>query len=279
MDITVIGKQIAALRKEKGIKQEELANYVGVTAQAVSKWENGGVPDTELIPRIADYFEVSIDSLFGRSAIDESRVGMALIKKIVETRPEERFRLAFDLCWDMERALFGDIPSDGNIAEYEASIEKNSQRYSSILCDQGFTRMGIANRLQYFLLVPEPKDTEKAFFEGVDYTEFFRDFSDQEIFHACVMLHRRDCKKSFTPGLLVKRMDVTFDRALEIIKTLAKYNLIVTTQIEMDDVTQEVYKFNPTASFVALLIFAREMIKTPNVFSYFSGGRFKPYLN
>ena len=153
MDITVIGKQIAALRKEKGIKQEELANYVGVTAQAVSKWENGGVPDTELIPRIADYFEGSIDFLFGRSAIDENQVGMALIKKLVDTRPEERMKLAFDCCWDMERALFGNISPDGNIAEYEAAIEENSQRYSSILSDYGFTRMGIANRLQYFLLV------------------------------------------------------------------------------------------------------------------------------
>ena len=37
-----IGKQIAALRKAKGVKQEELASYVGVSAQAVSKWENGG---------------------------------------------------------------------------------------------------------------------------------------------------------------------------------------------------------------------------------------------
>lgn len=70
MDMTIIGKQIAALRKERGIKQEELAGYVGVTAQAVSKWENGGVPDTELIPKIADFFGVSIDALFGRSLTD-----------------------------------------------------------------------------------------------------------------------------------------------------------------------------------------------------------------
>ena len=93
------------------------------------------------------------------------------------------------------------------------------------------------------------------------------------------MLNRRDCKKSFTPSLLIKYMGVTFDRALEIIRLLAKYNLIITTQIEMDDVTQEVYKFNPTASFIALLIFAREMIQTPDCFVYFSGGRLKPYLD
>lgn len=41
MNVEMIGKQIALLRKEKGVKQEELAKYVGVSTQAVSKWENG----------------------------------------------------------------------------------------------------------------------------------------------------------------------------------------------------------------------------------------------
>ena len=54
MGIDMIGKQIAAMRKEKGIRQEELAGFVGVSTQAVSKWENGGVPDTELIPKNRD---------------------------------------------------------------------------------------------------------------------------------------------------------------------------------------------------------------------------------
>jgi len=63
-----IGQIILELRKAKGSTQEELANAVKVSAQAVSKWENGGTPDTELIPAIADYFNIPIDKLFGRSA-------------------------------------------------------------------------------------------------------------------------------------------------------------------------------------------------------------------
>ena len=55
MSVEIIGKQIASLRKEKGVKQEELAKYVGVSTQAVSKWENGGVPDIELLPKIWAY--------------------------------------------------------------------------------------------------------------------------------------------------------------------------------------------------------------------------------
>ena len=67
--VQTIGMQIAKLRKEKNITQEELAKKLDVSAQAVSKWENGGAPDLELLPKIADYFGVSIDYLFGRGQI------------------------------------------------------------------------------------------------------------------------------------------------------------------------------------------------------------------
>ena len=67
--VQTIGMQIAKLRKEKNITQEELAKNLDVSAQAVSKWENGGAPDLELLPKIADYFGVSIDYLFGRGQI------------------------------------------------------------------------------------------------------------------------------------------------------------------------------------------------------------------
>lgn len=59
-----IGNNIAALRKKKGITQEELANELGVSAQAVSKWENNSsCPDVSLLTKIADYFGVSVDAL------------------------------------------------------------------------------------------------------------------------------------------------------------------------------------------------------------------------
>lgn len=100
MGIETIGKQIASLRKEKGVKQEELAKYVGVSTQAVSKWENGGVPDIELLPKIADFFAVSIDSLFSRNTSD-SNLQSTLMKKIIETPDEQKIKAAFNLCYDI----------------------------------------------------------------------------------------------------------------------------------------------------------------------------------
>ncbi len=57
---------IAELRKEKGITQSELAEYVGVSFQSVSKWENGTtMPDIVLLPKLAEYFQVSVDQILG----------------------------------------------------------------------------------------------------------------------------------------------------------------------------------------------------------------------
>ena len=58
---------ITRLRKERGLTQEQLGQLVGVSAQAVSKWEKGGAPDVELLPVLADRLGVSMDALFGRA--------------------------------------------------------------------------------------------------------------------------------------------------------------------------------------------------------------------
>lgn len=66
-----LGKRIAMLRKEKGLTQEQLAEKVGVSAQAVSKWENDvSCPDITLLPLLADLFDVSVDELLGVKPVE-----------------------------------------------------------------------------------------------------------------------------------------------------------------------------------------------------------------
>lgn len=59
-----IAKVLVKKRKEKGITQEELANYIGVSKASVSKWETGqSYPDVTFLPQLAAYFNISIDEL------------------------------------------------------------------------------------------------------------------------------------------------------------------------------------------------------------------------
>ena len=62
-----MGKRISELRKNKGMTQEQLAQQVGVTAQAVSKWENDlSCPDISILPQLAEALGVTTDELLGK---------------------------------------------------------------------------------------------------------------------------------------------------------------------------------------------------------------------
>ncbi len=87
-----IGTNIYTLRKEKKITQAQLAEKLGVSEQAISKWENNQcAPDVSLFPIIADYFGVSIDRLFGyhmNSYADEVKAIMKAADDSMDTYKE-----------------------------------------------------------------------------------------------------------------------------------------------------------------------------------------------
>jgi len=135
--IIKIGDKIRSLRKSRNISQEILAQYLGVTFQAVSKWENGSaMPDVTLIPAIAAFFEVSTDELFDFNRIETER-------KVQQT------------CWD--------------IAEYRYSNPEKAEADLRALLRQYPGNEVILNNLIYSLQInkkyDETVDTCKALIE------------------------------------------------------------------------------------------------------------------
>ena len=69
-------EKLRTLRQQKSITQEALANHLGITPQSVGKWERGeGFPDITLLPKIAFYFDVTVDELL---CVDQVRVEEAI---------------------------------------------------------------------------------------------------------------------------------------------------------------------------------------------------------
>lgn len=74
MNEATIGKRIAALRRERGLTQSELAETLGVSAQAVSKWETDtAYPDITLLPTLADELGTMVDGILGQDVVAETR--------------------------------------------------------------------------------------------------------------------------------------------------------------------------------------------------------------
>ena len=104
-----LGEKIKELRKRDGRKQEDLAGALGVSNQAVSRWEkDGSYPDMEMIPAIANYFNVSIDELFGYSK-DRGDKLKAILSKADKAIGENGDMTE---CVEMLRAAIEEFPSE-----------------------------------------------------------------------------------------------------------------------------------------------------------------------
>lgn len=125
MSAMKIGEQIAFLRKQKGFTQEELANALGVTNQAVSKWESSQCcPDIQLLPHMAKLFDVSVDELLGYKKTNGLGDICLKIKDYFSALPE---RAAFESAYRIAALLHEAAATDG----YKKEVPWKEKDYSA----------------------------------------------------------------------------------------------------------------------------------------------------
>ncbi len=128
-----LGERIKALRLRDGRTQEALAGELGVTAQAVSRWEKGiCYPDMELIPSIANCFGVSIDELFGYENERSKKVDALFDRITAMNRENNGIDVSMDECLSLAREALIEFP--GN--------EKLTAALASVLFNMGYVRRG-----------------------------------------------------------------------------------------------------------------------------------------
>lgn len=108
------------IRKERGVTQEQLADAVGVSAQAVSKWEISSYPDAGLLPAIADFLNVTIDELYGREREKEISMNQKVLNYISKIPYEEKIPAIFELC---RACIMGHVGVDEYVPIFKSIIE------------------------------------------------------------------------------------------------------------------------------------------------------------
>jgi transcriptional regulator with XRE-family HTH domain len=108
-----IGKHIKELRNRDGVTQDKLAEALGVTGQAISKWENeSGYPDIEYITPIANFFNVTIDQLFGHDRSESENKINEYCEKLDEMH---RNRVDVNTRIDLARQALAEYPAEENL--------------------------------------------------------------------------------------------------------------------------------------------------------------------
>ena len=138
-----LGEKIKALRLRDGRRQEDLAAALGVTNQAVSRWESGGsYPDMELIPGISNYFGITIDELFGYESERERKID-AIISKVenfhIKARSDDGW---VDECLSILREGLAEFPQNERLLMLlaETLSEAGWRRHKEWICydEEGF---------------------------------------------------------------------------------------------------------------------------------------------
>lgn len=106
-----IHKIIADKRKEKGITQEELAAYIGITKASVSKWETGqSYPDITFLPLLASYFNISIDELISYTPQMKQEDIKNLYHRLAEAFSEKTFAEVMIECRGIIKKYYSCFP-------------------------------------------------------------------------------------------------------------------------------------------------------------------------
>ena len=263
--MSVIGQQIKKYRIAKNLTQEQLGQLVGVTTQAVSKWERGGTPDAELLPKLSDVLGVSIDALFGR---EEQSLSFSLVQKISSMSVEEAFRHAFGICWAIQNGLMHDPKTPDEFInlnlDYSAFINENTPHFARIMRDEGMAVARVAPDFHHFFLMMEPKSgLKKQLAEPELLRQVFALFADKALMNIIFYLYTR-LNTPIATSLISKNTGMTIQEVDHHMEILLENNLVMRTSVATADGDIYYYMFNQENAVIPLFCFADELVRREN---------------
>ncbi len=272
------------IRREKGLTQEQLADAVGVSPQAVSKWEGQSYPDAQLIPAIADVLGVTIDELFGREPAPEKSFYQQVIDHFnvqafdPDVKGKEIMADAYNTC---RAVLMGMCGSDDYwpISESILNNEGECPTYSQVTLETGVLQMRLNANLQYFFLMPEPKnglDGPLRYDENM--VKLFRFLAVPNALRAMYYLAGRSTMMFFRAQTLEKELGISPENARKIIDGLLEFHFIWEATLDGGEQTEKIYQYLADCTFPLFLTFVKTLLNRPGSFNFGTNQRNSPYM-
>lgn len=258
MDNNLIGNQITKFRKARGLTQEELGRSVGVSTQAVSRWENGGAPDITLLPAIADRLGVSVDALFGREGTEGLDMEMT-IQNWFGSMPADQ------IYQTLQKLIFSAVMSQSPIqvpdVHLGSCIEKNT---GNMICSQILTDTGIyfgvnAQDMNWSAICPKPEEGYQAFFAENDR---YRKLLTTLAMPGCleIILHLLHQRRQFsTVELLARNSGIDIAVLEPALNQLDTFSLIRSLEIETLEGKTKAYSLNEDGSYIPFFYLLRHL--------------------
>ena len=253
-----LSANIKRLRLEKNLTQEQLATKLGVSAQAVSKWETSETyPDGALLVPLANELEVSLDELFGNETVTMADISGRIVKLIHNTEAKERFNVARDIGWQIERGLFNCHMEIGK--RYDPNEIKNQKNASYILDDNGFTIVSNGKE-PFFSVFPQPAEGYGHFLNDKDdLQKIFAALSHSDTMNALIYLYQKNENYVFESAVLQRDCEIANDQINAVIDDLLTLKLIWKQELTINGESRVLYYSRPSHKLLAVLLMTREI--------------------
>lgn len=271
------GATIRGLRQQQKMTQADLGKIVGVSTQAISKWERGSIPDISILIVLADYFHISLDALIGRDAKNFDSPGDHVYAAVLNAGQDQSFREAAAVCWSAVKGLtkISDLDSLG----YSPSTTLESSRFR-VSSDTGVSYGIVSEKLQAISVMPEPENGFQDLTKDPDaLTALFRFLGDRDTMMLFLFIGRRSTSL-FTAELASKETDVSLCRTQKILDAFVQRGWLTEETAGVVNGSMHLYRGNLRENYLFFLLFAQEMLLQPR-FWYLSSftGRTKPLLD
>ncbi|MBQ7874192.1 MAG: helix-turn-helix transcriptional regulator [Oscillospiraceae bacterium] len=275
MDNNIIGNQITKFRKAAGLTQEELGKAVGVSTQAVSRWECGGAPDVALLPAIADRLGVTVDALFGREGGEVTDINEE-IKKWAATVPKEHIHEK------LNRLVFSAIGANNFVAmEY---VEKCEDDFGCLInsyhSTDGGNYFGVnAEDMSFSAICPKPEKGYNAYFADKEaYRKFFGVLSMPHVLEMLEFLLSENTRL-FTSELLAQKLSADTAEIEETLEKMQECHLVYSTDFGTIGGLSKIYGPSIGCSYIPFLYLARCILEDTQINFLGSDTRTKPYFH
>lgn len=284
MNSNLLGEQIAKYRKAAHLTQEGLGRAVGVSTQAVSRWERGGAPDVTLLPAIADALHVTVDTLFGREEATVEDTPLRFIRWLESIPDKERLNRLFEL-------LAG---SFSHLASMDAVVSDIFRAMSPVLpsCytndgtwlrswmsrEEGIVMGVFGWDFPFCLLLPEPSAGYASQFAPMgDYRALFSVLSREGALELLCYLHSREMAYYTVPALS-DRIRLPAEQVGPILEAMEACRLVKRSTIETQSGSEPVYALHDKGSLIPFLYLARWLMAKDDAWYMQWADRERPIL-
>lgn len=257
-----IGNKIRELRMSHNMTQAELGDVVGVSMQAVSKWERGGAPDIHVLISIARYFGLTMDELLGLVPDSSGQLSDVLFSTLLHSTSQNKMEEAVDYCWSIFKGMSGlsSLQNYGYSSASAADIENSRCRVSN---NNGISYFLASNDARVFAIAPEPEDGFGSILSNdTDYVALFRFLSDPEVFRLLLFICTRP-QSLFSKRLAAQSTSISEGKVKKIFLEFEKRGWLVRESADMDLGAITLYRTACKDHFIFFLLFAREMTINP----------------